>query len=98
MIYASELIEAVQKGGLNNWATTTGKNNVKQLHTKRKADAENAIQELLSAMHKGNWTVPKLQVATGMSRDSIYSRLATLIERGKVKREKDKGVFQYYRV
>jgi DNA-binding transcriptional regulator GbsR (MarR family) len=51
---------------------------------------------LYSALYGRNWTVPELHIETGMSRDSIYSRLTTLIERGKVKRVKVKGHFQYY--
>lgn len=99
MIYASELIEAVQKGGLENWPTTTGKHANKSAHTQRKIEAEEMIQELYSAMYNGKWTATQLQEATGQSKDSVYAKLATLMERGKVRRDKSDGKkYQYYRV
>jgi predicted HTH transcriptional regulator len=98
LIYASEIIEAVQKGGLSNWATTTGRNSKQSMFTKRKAEAEEYIEELYSAMYGGKFTATQLQRMTGQSKDSVYSRLSTLMERGKVKRSKVDGKnYKYWR-
>ena len=98
MIYAEEILDAVKRGGLSNWATTTGINSKQSMFTKRKAEAEEYIEELYSAMYGGKFTATQLQRITGQSKDSVYSRLSTLMERGKVKRSKVNAKnYQYYR-
>ena len=98
MITANEILQAVKLGGLSNWSTTTKQHDLKVANTNRKINAENGIQEIYSVMHKGNWTAKKIQHATGMGKDVVYSRLATLIERGKIKRVMEHGIYLYYRV
>ena len=94
-----DILDAVRKGGLSNWATTTGRNSKQSMFTKRKAEAEEYIDELYSAMYGGKFTATQLQRITGQSKDSVYSRLSTLMERGKVKRSKVDGKnYKYWRV
>ena len=98
MIYAEELIAAANSLKFKDWPTTTGRNSKEHAYTNRKREAEQAIDELYSAMYGGKFTATQLQRITWQSKDSVYARLKTLMERGKVKRSKVDGKnYQYWR-
>lgn len=98
MITADEILDAVRKGGIDNWKTTSKPEKQHAANTSRKREFEEAIEELYSAMYGREWKVTELIQATGMRKDSVYSRLQILTERGKVRRKKEGSVYLYYRI
>lgn len=99
MIYASEILEAVKRGGSENW--TTSRNDLKgcdkPLH-KAQQRTEEAIAEVLNALSKDTKTVKQISDKTGIKPETVNKYLLVLMNRKKIKRSISKQPYQYMKV
>jgi len=99
MIYASEILEAVKRGGSENW--TTSKSDVKGRDkplSKNQRRTEEAMADLFNAMGNNTCTVKELSAKTGMKLETVNKYLLLLIGKNRVKRSIIKQPYQYKKI
>jgi predicted transcriptional regulator len=84
MSIGQDILDAVQKGGLNNWPTTTRH---LPAHITRKAQnrTETAMDKIYNSI-KGLMTATEIAQASGFKADATYKYLIRLIDAGMVVR------------
>ena len=87
MITAAEILDAVKRGGSNNWLPRCELNQRdKAIKSEKKAILEKNLEDILKFMKDKRFTVNELARAMDITQDASRHRLETLRRKGLIKR------------
>ena len=97
MTLGTDILEAVQRGGINNWTTTQNQSPTNMYTSKnRRNETEHKMDKIYGSI-KGVMNANEISKESGFSQDTTYKYLLRLMDEGRVIRTQRGQPYSYMR-
>lgn len=97
MSLGQDILEAVKRGGIANWTTTTNQCPANMFTSKRRKNETEEKMDKIYSHIKGLMTSAEIAQASGFSLDTTYKYLLRLMDAGRVVRTQRGQPYSYRR-